>query len=177
MMGENILLRSIRVLSTRQCNFQPLTDWRKTFIAFGQIPGRKLTKYRPYLFLARRGLKEYPRKVNCFSRPLPPADVEISRSGNGAHVWFFFSSPIKAAIARQFGFHLLTMTMERRNQINLESYDRYPDQWQLLSSVRKILPAFVQEMVEKALLISPGKKHQSEHEKKLLTISLRNMGI
>jgi hypothetical protein len=32
-----------------------------------------------------------------------PAAVERSRSGNGAHVWFFFSAPVAASTARQMG--------------------------------------------------------------------------
>ncbi len=55
--------------------------------------------------------------------------VEKSRSGNGAHCWFFFDKPIPARAARKFGSVLLTKTMERRHQIGLESYDRlFPNQ-------------------------------------------------
>jgi hypothetical protein len=32
-----------------------------------------------------------------------PVLVERSRSGNGAHVWFFFSEPVPASIARKMG--------------------------------------------------------------------------
>jgi len=32
-----------------------------------------------------------------------PAAVERSRSGNGAHVWFFFTAPVLAHIARKMG--------------------------------------------------------------------------
>ena len=39
-----------------------------------------------------------------------PALVERSRSGNGAHVWFFFSEPVAAATARKMGCHLVTET-------------------------------------------------------------------
>jgi hypothetical protein len=39
--------------------------------------------------------------------------VERSCSGNGAHVWFFFESPMSARLARRFGCALLTQTMER----------------------------------------------------------------
>ena len=51
--------------------------------------------------------------------------VERSRSGNGAHVWFFFESALPACLARRFGCALLTKTMERRHQIGLDSYDRF----------------------------------------------------
>ena len=53
-----------------------------------------------------------------------PAAVERSRSGNGAHVWFFFSSPVAAGIARKMGCYLITETMSRRHQLSMESYDR-----------------------------------------------------
>lgn len=55
--------------------------------------------------------------------------VERSRSGKGAHVWFFFKSPVSARLARRFGCALLTKTMEQRHQIGLDSYDRlFPSQ-------------------------------------------------
>lgn len=38
-----------------------------------------------------------------------PFAVERSRSGNGAHVWFFFSAPVVASTARQFGSLILTI--------------------------------------------------------------------
>ena len=54
-----------------------------------------------------------------------PVALERSRSGNGAHFWFFFSEPIPAALARQMGAILLTQTMERRPEVGLDSYDRF----------------------------------------------------
>ena len=55
--------------------------------------------------------------------------VERSRSGKGAHVWFFFKGPLSARLARRFGCALLTQTMERRHRIGLDSYDRlFPNQ-------------------------------------------------
>jgi len=58
-----------------------------------------------------------------------PTAVERSRSGNGAHVWFFFSSPLPAGIARKMGCYLITETMSRRHQLSMESYDRlFPSQ-------------------------------------------------
>jgi superfamily II DNA or RNA helicase len=58
-----------------------------------------------------------------------PAAVERSRSGNGAHVWFFFASPVAASIARKMGCYLITETMSRRHQLSMDSYDRlFPSQ-------------------------------------------------
>ncbi len=58
-----------------------------------------------------------------------PASVERSRSGNGAHAWFFFASPVAAGIARKMGCYLITETMSRRHQLGMESYDRlFPNQ-------------------------------------------------
>ncbi|MEW7979690.1 MAG: hypothetical protein AB2813_07795 [Candidatus Sedimenticola endophacoides] len=58
-----------------------------------------------------------------------PAAVERSRSGNGAHVWFFFSTPVPAVSARRMGCYLITETMSRRHQLAMSSYDRlFPNQ-------------------------------------------------
>ena len=58
-----------------------------------------------------------------------PAAVERSRSGNGAHVWTFFDRPVLATDARRLGCALLTRTMEKRQEIGLDSYDRlFPSQ-------------------------------------------------
>jgi len=53
-----------------------------------------------------------------------PIAVERSRSGNGAHVWFFFAEPVPAAIARTMVCYLITETMSRRHQLSMNSYDR-----------------------------------------------------
>jgi superfamily II DNA or RNA helicase len=58
-----------------------------------------------------------------------PAAIERSRSGNGAHVWFFFSSPVSASSARKMGCYLITEAMARRHQLSMDSYDRlFPSQ-------------------------------------------------
>ena len=53
------------------------------------------------------------------------AILERSRSGNGGHVWIFFSEPIPASQARRLGSFILTETMDRRPEIGLNSYDRF----------------------------------------------------
>ncbi|THD53302.1 MAG: restriction endonuclease subunit R, partial [Phenylobacterium sp.] len=60
----------------------------------------------------------------CHAKGIPAA-LERSRSGNGGHVWIFFSEPIAARTARQLGAAILTETMERRPEIGFESYDRF----------------------------------------------------
>jgi hypothetical protein len=58
----------------------------------------------------------------------PPA-VERSRSGNGAHAWFFFTAPVSANVARRMGCYLITETMSRRDELDMKSYDRlFPNQ-------------------------------------------------
>lgn len=65
---------------------------------------------------------------SCRDMELAPA-VECSRSGNGAHVWFFFSEPVSAADARRLGTSLLTRTMAHRHELSFSSYDRlFPSQ-------------------------------------------------
>jgi superfamily II DNA or RNA helicase len=64
----------------------------------------------------------------CREVGLVPA-VERSRSGEGAHVWFFFSEPVQAALARRFGLMLLTDAMARSPTLGMASYDRlFPSQ-------------------------------------------------
>lgn len=51
-----------------------------------------------------------------------PASLERSRSGNGGHIWIFFSEPIASSVARKMGSALLTETMGRCPEIGFESY-------------------------------------------------------
>lgn len=58
-----------------------------------------------------------------------PAALEISRSGNGAHLWLFFAMPAAAREARQLGTALISATCARTRQLKLASYDRlFPNQ-------------------------------------------------
>ncbi|WP_338055994.1 TOTE conflict system archaeo-eukaryotic primase domain-containing protein [Thermanaerosceptrum fracticalcis] len=64
----------------------------------------------------------------CAGKNIPFA-VERSRSGNGAHVWFFFDDKVSAVSARKFGTALLTHAMAKRHEIKFTSYDRlFPNQ-------------------------------------------------
>ncbi len=55
--------------------------------------------------------------------------LEISRSGNGAHTWVFFSSAVSARDARRLGTAIISHTCDRTRQLELGSYDRlFPNQ-------------------------------------------------
>jgi superfamily II DNA or RNA helicase len=67
-------------------------------------------------------------RETCTSVGVPVA-IERSRSGNGAHAWFFFNAPIAANVARRMGCYLITETMRRRHELGMGSYDRlFPNQ-------------------------------------------------
>ncbi len=58
-----------------------------------------------------------------------PHAVEISRSGNSAHLWIFFDNKVPANEARLLGFGLLDKAMEVFPNLSFDSYDRlFPNQ-------------------------------------------------
>jgi hypothetical protein len=67
-------------------------------------------------------------RESCRDLDVVPA-VERSRSGEGAHVWFFFDAAVPAALARRFGLNVLTDAMTRSPTLGMASYDRlFPSQ-------------------------------------------------
>jgi len=60
--------------------------------------------------------------------------VEISKSGNGAHAWIFFHELLPARKARQLGDLILSKSMEAEITLNLDSYDRFFPNQDLLPS-------------------------------------------
>ena len=62
--------------------------------------------------------------VACRSKSVPAA-LERSRSGNGGHVWIFFTEAVPAILIRRLGAHLLTEAMENNPDIGFASYDRF----------------------------------------------------
>jgi superfamily II DNA or RNA helicase len=58
-----------------------------------------------------------------------PHIIEISRSGNGAHLWIFFNDKVPAKEARLLGLGLLDKAMEVYPNLSFDSYDRlFPNQ-------------------------------------------------
>ena len=58
--------------------------------------------------------------ATCNAKGVPHA-VERSRSGNGAHVWFFFAAPVSASTARKMACFLITETMAGRHELPMTS--------------------------------------------------------
>lgn len=57
------------------------------------------------------------------------AHLEISRSGYGLHIWFFFEEAIPSREARLFGKKLLELAMQESMQLSFDSFDRmFPNQ-------------------------------------------------
>lgn len=115
--------------------------------------------------------------------------TEISRSGNGCHLWIFFSENVSAVLARNLGFDILKMAMQKRHSLSFESFDRifpnqneipdggygnlialplqgkavkdgksvfvddflkpFCDQWEFLSSIKKVDEAFIKTVLSK----------------------------
>jgi superfamily II DNA or RNA helicase len=58
-----------------------------------------------------------------------PSALEVSFSGKGAHVWFFFTEPVSASDARALGTACLYRAQGLRGSMPLSSYDRlFPNQ-------------------------------------------------
>lgn len=53
------------------------------------------------------------------------AAVEVSKSGNGAHVWIFFSELVQARSARRLGELILSRTLDTADTLVFDSYDRF----------------------------------------------------
>ena len=53
-----------------------------------------------------------------------PVALERSRSGKGAHIWFFLSDPMSTKMVRAALNYIITLTLEAHSEISLDSYDR-----------------------------------------------------
>jgi len=70
------------------------------------------------------------RAINtvCKEMGLSPS-FEISKSGYGLHIWFFFSQNVRARDARILGDLIITKAMDHSDGIDMKSFDRlFPNQ-------------------------------------------------
>lgn len=67
-------------------------------------------------------------KTVCEPLQIVPC-FELSKSGNGIHVWFFFAEDVPAREARLLGDLIITRAMDIGDGIDMKSYDRlFPNQ-------------------------------------------------
>ncbi|HMM74530.1 MAG TPA: DEAD/DEAH box helicase family protein [Gammaproteobacteria bacterium] len=126
----------IKCADCRQRLLMPLTDQ----VIFDHLAGRHVIGVYPLLaddgchFLAvdfddadwRDDVRAFVQSCRELDVPLA---LEISRSGNGAHVWIFFSDRVAARDARRLGSAIISHTCQRTRQLKLTSYDRlFPNQ-------------------------------------------------
>ena len=62
--------------------------------------------------------------IACCQAHNIPFAVEVSRSGNGVHVWIFFSESVPALLARRLGEGLRTEAAYLAGRLKLDAYDR-----------------------------------------------------
>lgn len=107
---------------------------------FSHLSGKAIIGLYPLLpdntcyFLAadfdKQGWQQSVKAMACACEYFDlPYAIEISQSGNGAHLWIFFETAVSATKARKIGFGLLNKAMELQPSISFDSYDRlFPNQ-------------------------------------------------
>lgn len=81
-------------------------------------------KYVAVDFDKRTWRKDVQAFVNVCRDHEIPVLVEVSRSGQGTHVWILFETPVPAVTARKLGTALISKTCATLRQLSLDSYDR-----------------------------------------------------
>ena len=126
-------------IKCQDCNHRRFTELNDQVI-YRHLAGQQVVGLYPLLhdntcqFLATDFDKEGWRdEVKAMSEACTeyrvPHTIEISRSGNGAHLWIFFSEKIPAREARLLGFGLIDKAMEIYPNLSFDSYDRlFPNQ-------------------------------------------------
>ena len=121
------------------CNYRQFSELNDQVI-YRHLAGQQVVGLYPllhdstcYLLAADFDKGSWQDEVKAMSRACRkygvPHAVEISRSGNGAHLWIFFEEKVPANEARLLGFGLLDKAMEVYPNLSFDSYDRlFPNQ-------------------------------------------------
>jgi len=82
------------------------------------------------LDLDKKSFVEDARAIHVVSQKLQLTPLfEISKSGNGIHIWYFFDTLVRAVDVRRLGDLILTRAMDISSGIDMKSYDRmFPNQ-------------------------------------------------
>lgn len=116
--------------------FKPLNE----HVLYAHLAGKKIVGLYPllsndccYLLAVDFDIDGWKEEVRALSLACKEFNVshavEISKSGDGAHLWIFFSDQVLASKARRLGFFLLDKAMEIQPNISFDSYDRlFPNQ-------------------------------------------------
>lgn len=116
----------------KNSEYLPLTD----AVVKGHLTGSKTIGVYPllldetcYFLVADFDKEHWQDDVRTFLQSCREmgisAVMERSRSGQGGHVWIFFSEALPAMLARKLGSAVLTDALSKRHQIGLGSYDRF----------------------------------------------------
>nr|WP_041324735.1 hypothetical protein [Saccharophagus degradans] len=123
----------------QDCNHRQFTEINDQVI-YRHLAGQQVVGVYPLMhdstcyFLAADFVKgQWKDEVKAMSKACQsfkiPHALEISRSGNGAHLWIFFNEKVPAKEARLLGFGLLDKAMEIYSNLSFDSYDRlFPNQ-------------------------------------------------
>ncbi|MEE4245407.1 MAG: hypothetical protein V2I33_08350 [Kangiellaceae bacterium] len=126
-------------IKCQDCNNRQFTELNDQII-YRHLAGQQVVGLYPLMndntshFLAADFDKgQWQEEVKAMSKACRkfaiPHAIEISRSGNGAHLWIFFNEKVPAKEARLLGFGLLDKAMEFYPNLSFDSYDRlFPNQ-------------------------------------------------
>ena len=126
-------------IKCQDCNHRQLSELKDQVI-YHHLVGKQVVGLYPllhdntcYLLAADFDKGSWQDEVKAMSSACTqlgvPHAVEISRSGNGAHLWIFFDEKTPANEARLLGFGLLDKAMEIFPNLSFNSYDRlFPNQ-------------------------------------------------
>lgn len=126
-------------IKCQDCNHRQFTELNDQII-YRHLAGQQVVGLYPlmhdntcYFLVADFDKGQWQEEVKAMSKACRkfaiPHAIEISRSGNGAHLWIFFNEKVPAKEARLLGFGLLDKAMEFYPNLSFDSYDRlFPNQ-------------------------------------------------